>query len=107
MLLPAITRFSLSSAQKRYADAARAMQVADRSDTDAAACEKLLVELLTLNRELKVPGLKQFGIESSRFEKLLPLMAKQARASGSPANNPRAPDEMEMVALYREIYASD
>ncbi len=106
MLLPAITRFSLSSAQKRYADAARAMQVADRNDTDAAACEKLVIELQALNKELQVPGLRQFGIDPSRFEDLVPLMAKQARASGSPANNPRSPDEAEMVALYQEIYAS-
>ena len=32
------------------------------------------------------------------------LMAEQALASGSPANNPRVPDKAEIVALYREVW---
>jgi alcohol dehydrogenase class IV len=31
-------------------------------------------------------------------------MAKQALASGSPANNPRVPTEDEIVALYAEVF---
>ena len=31
-------------------------------------------------------------------------MADQALASGSPANNPRAPDKAEIVGLYREVW---
>jgi alcohol dehydrogenase class IV len=32
------------------------------------------------------------------------LMAEQALASGSPANNPRVPNKGEIVALYREVW---
>jgi alcohol dehydrogenase class IV len=32
-------------------------------------------------------------------------MAKQALGSGSPGNNPRVPDEAEIIALYRRVYA--
>jgi len=36
---------------------------------------------------------------------LLPLMAEQALASGSPGNNPRIPDTVTIEALYREAWA--
>ena len=32
-------------------------------------------------------------------------MAEQALASGSPANNPRVPDEAEIISLYRAVFA--
>ena len=32
------------------------------------------------------------------------LMAQQALASGSPANNPRSPTEAEIVSLYKEMW---
>ena len=32
------------------------------------------------------------------------LMAEQALASGSPANNPRVPTPAEIVGLYREVW---
>jgi hypothetical protein len=39
-----------------------------------------------------------------RYEELLPIMASQAIASGSPANNPRVPTNEEIVGLYRRVY---
>jgi hypothetical protein len=33
------------------------------------------------------------------------LMASQALASGSPANNPRVPDAGEIVGLYRSVWS--
>ena len=33
------------------------------------------------------------------------LMAAQALASGSPANNPRIADQAEIVALYDQMFA--
>ncbi|WP_043363643.1 iron-containing alcohol dehydrogenase [Belnapia sp. F-4-1] len=104
MLLPAVTEFGLNDALPRYAEAARAMGVATREDSDEAAASRLLEELRALNQELGVPTPKDYGIGGNRWEGLLPLMAKQALASGSPANNPRVPSEAEIVDLYRRIY---
>ena len=105
MLLPAVTEFGLNDALPRYAEAARAMGVATREDADEAAASKLLEELRALNQELGVPTPKDYGIGGNRWEGLLPLMAKQALASGSPANNPRVPSEAEIIDLYRRVYA--
>lgn len=104
MLLPAVTAFSIPAARDRYADCARAMGVATASDSDNTAVEKLLAELEAINAELNVPTPAQFGIDRNQFFELMPTMARQALASGSPGNNPRVPSEAEMVELYRSLW---
>jgi alcohol dehydrogenase class IV len=107
MLLPAVTEYGLEAALDRYAEAGRALGVAQRADSDATAAEKLLAELRAWNDELKVPTPQGYGIDRATWEELLPLMAEQALASGSPGNNPRVPDAAGIVALYRKVYAGN
>jgi alcohol dehydrogenase class IV len=104
MLLPAVTEFGLNDALPRYAEAARAIGVASREDADQVAGARLLEELRALNAELQVPTPRGYGIVAEKWDSLLPTMAKQALASGSPGNNPRVPTEAEIVALYRRVY---
>lgn len=80
------------------------MGVAELEDDDATANEKLLVELRALNQELQVPSMAEFGIDQAVFMKLRALMAEQALASGSPSNNPRVPDQAEMIELYEQVW---
>lgn len=104
MLLPSVTAFSIPAAAKRYADCARAIGAADEQDDTDVANRKLLNELKALNDELQVPTPEQFGIERQRFLELMPSMAEQALASGSPGNNPRVPDADEIIELYRQLW---
>jgi alcohol dehydrogenase class IV len=106
MLLPVVTRFSAPGAPARYADCARAMGVASDGDSDSTAVDRLLAGLFGLNRDLKVPSPKAFGIDEQRYHSLIPTMALQALASGSPANNPRIPTAEEIEQLYREAWES-
>ncbi|MDP3419095.1 iron-containing alcohol dehydrogenase [Falsiroseomonas sp.] len=106
MLLPAVTEFGLEAARARYAEAARIMGVASEAEGDQAAARRLVEELRALNRDLDVPSPAKWGIEAAKWDGLLPLMARQALASGSPANNPRVPDEAEIVALYQASYGA-
>lgn len=105
MLLPAVTEFGLNDALPRYAEAARAIGAARADDADQVAGAKLLEELRALNAELEVPTPRAHGIDAARWDGLMPTMARQALASGSPANNPRVPTEEEILALYRRVYA--
>jgi alcohol dehydrogenase class IV len=107
MLFPAVTRFSLASAMARYATAARVIGFAAAGDNDEKAANKLADGLAALNAELSVPTPRQFGIDPAAWEGKLDLMADQALASGSPANNPRVPDKAEIVALYRQVWAAN
>jgi alcohol dehydrogenase class IV len=104
MLLPEITAYSAPAALERYADCARAMGIAPPEEGDQAAVARLLDELRRLNTDLKVPTPRAWGIDAKRYEQLLPVMANQALASGSPANNPRVPTSAELVDLYRRVY---
>lgn len=104
MLLPAVTAFGLNDALPRYAEAARAMGIASTAEGDQAAGAKLVEELTALNRDLAVPTPERHGIDAAQWDGLIPTMAQQALASGSPANNPRVPDAAEIEALYRKVY---
>jgi alcohol dehydrogenase class IV len=104
MLLPAITRFSVGAAEARYAEAARRVGFAGDSDTDSSASAKLVAGLEALNKDLSVPSPADYGIDEAVWNNKMELMAEQALASGSPANNPRVPDKAEIVALYREVW---
>ncbi len=107
MLLPAITRFGLEAAEARYAEASRTIGFAASDDPDAAAAEKLAEGLVALNRDLGVPTPGGFGIDKAAWDAKLPLMAEQALASGSPANNPRVPNADEIVALYQVVWSGN
>ncbi len=107
MLLPAVTRFGLEAAPARYGEAARRIGFAGRGDSDAVAGEKLAEGLVALNAELAVPSPAGFGIDAAVWHAKLDLMADQALASGSPANNPRVPDKAEIVSLYRAVWSAN
>ena len=107
MLLPAVTAFSASAALTRYADCARRMGAADDGVGDEEAVGRLLAELRKINADLGVPSPKRYGIKEKEYFALIPRMAEQALASGSPNNNPRVPTHAEIARLYEEVWASE
>ncbi|MGN5237362.1 MULTISPECIES: iron-containing alcohol dehydrogenase [unclassified Rhodococcus (in: high G+C Gram-positive bacteria)] len=104
MLFPAVTAFSAGAAESRYADCARALGVATSSDDDTAAANNLVEALHELCRDVEVPTPKAYGIDKARWDELIPLMAEQALASGSPNNNPLIPTDAEIRDLYAQVY---
>lgn len=105
MLLPTVTEYSIPAATKRYAICSRTIGAASAEDSDDVANEKLLAFLISLNEELAVPTLAEFGADKTVFDQNIEVMAKQALASGSPNNNPRQPSAGEIVELYRKLWA--
>ena len=105
MLLPAVTAFSVNSAADRYADCARALGVTAPSDSDNQAAAKLVKAIFERNAELQVPSPRKHGIPEKRFFEVIPTMAAQAVASGSPQNNPRVATAAEIEELYREVWS--
>jgi alcohol dehydrogenase class IV len=104
MLLPAVTAFSADAARDRYADCARAMGLASSSDSSESAVANLVSALFRRNEELQVPSPKKHGIPEQRFFEVIPIMAAQALASGSPQNNPRVPTAAEIEQIYRSVW---
>lgn len=104
MLLPAVTAYSVSGAVSRYADCARAYGVADTTSGDAIAAGRMVDALTELCLDLEVPTPKSYGIDHDTWDRLSPLMAEQAIASGSPANNPIVPSLNDIQQIYSQIY---
>lgn len=104
MMLPAVTRYSLHSALPRYAEVARLAGFATGADDDERAGAKLVEGLLRMNSDLAVPSPQAFGISLQSWQEKGPLMAEQALASGSPANNPKLPTKTDIEALYEQAF---
>jgi alcohol dehydrogenase class IV len=80
------------------------MGIATDADSDEIGCVKLVDALRALLVDLQVPGPQAYGIARSDWFDSLQLMADQALASGSPANNPRVPLAQDIVQLYERIW---
>lgn len=106
MLLPTITAWSVPAALERYADCARATGVAREQEGNQAAAARLVESLRSLNADLEVPGPRAYGIDPERWQRLIPTMAQQALASGSPANNPAVPSAEDIEILYAQVWAA-
>lgn len=106
MLLPVVTAFSAPAALARYAGCARAMGLAAEDEGDQSAVARLIDDLRCLNADLGVPSPQAYGIDAQRWTSLLPLMAEQALASGSPGNNPITPSAEQIQDLYRQAWAA-
>jgi alcohol dehydrogenase class IV len=105
MLITAVTEYSLHGSVSRYAECARAMDLASLSDSDADAGIKLLDGLYRLNSDLQVPSPKTFGISETDYADVITTMAEQALASGSPNNNPLIPEQFDIEQLYRKVWS--
>jgi alcohol dehydrogenase class IV len=106
VLLPAVMAWSHTGAARDYADIAGALgcPVAGKSDEEAARAG--IEAVAELSRDLKLPTLAEASGGAERVRKAAAQMAKDALASGSPANNPRVPSAEEIVSLYGEVLSA-
>jgi len=105
MLAPDVTRFSLPGALARYARVSRVAGWGTDADSDALAAAKVVEALQRWNDELRVPTMRQYKIAPEAFKARTSKMAKDALASGSPANNPVQPSQKQIEELYERIFA--
>jgi len=104
MLAPLVTKFSVPGAIDRYAEVGRSLGFCGPTVSNEDAAAAVPVGLANLCSELKVPTLQEFGVKEEHFDRVVPQMALDAIASGSPNNNPIIPDPSQVDGLYREIW---
>jgi len=102
VLLPAVMAWSASTATHVYAEIARALGCRPEGASSEAAARAGVAEVGSLCRELGLPGLAHAAGGAGKVRAVARQMAKDALASGSPANNPRVPTEDDIVALYED-----
>ncbi|PWH05303.1 alcohol dehydrogenase [Brachybacterium endophyticum] len=106
MLLGAVLDWTRPRALERLAELARATGVADAAASTDEAADALQQRIGALLEKLDVPTPKAFGIDEQEWLAVVPTMAEQALASGSPANNPGDPSAEDIRSLYRKIWGS-
>jgi alcohol dehydrogenase class IV len=104
MLLETCLKFMVDGAVARFADIARycGMCGSDLSDVDAA--NLLIQKTQSLLKHLKIPTLKEYGIDKAVFDKNINKMANDAFASGSPSNTCKQITVEDMEMLYKEMW---
>ena len=103
-LLGVVTEFSLMGNPTRYAHIAKTMGENVTGLTDLEAAELADKAIKKLIRDVKIPSLKELGVQGERLDQLAPTMADAAIASGSPGNNPRQATKEEIIELYKITY---
>jgi len=100
-LLGVVVDFSLTGNPTRYAHIAEAMGegISGLPDLEAARLGAKAVKRLI--KDIKVPSLRELGVDKEKLDKLAPKMTEDAVASGSPANNPRQATKEEIIELYK------
>ena len=104
MFMPTVHAFSIGNAPERYAIAAREVGAATSEHDDDAAAENLVEELRSLNRDLGLPTIQEYGVDQDLYFASLEAMAQQAFETGVPALSPRVPSTEQMVQLYRAVW---
>ncbi|AVR31975.1 alcohol dehydrogenase, iron-containing [Bacillus cereus] len=104
ILLPTVLEFTKTSAIKRLAKIGRSLNKDLYSNSDEEVADYTLGEIKKLCFDLRIPNLKEYGIDEIEFENAISKMASDAIESGSPANNPRVPSYDEIKELYRECF---
>ncbi len=103
MLLNACLTFAADGAADRFAGLARAIGVAQESDDDLIAAKCFIEAVDRLCRTLNVPTLSEYGIAQTELKAAIPKMAKDAEASGSPANTRNAVTVTDLEEMYRTL----
>ncbi len=72
------------------------MGIARPKEGDQSSVARLLEELSSPQSRSRSAEPQAYGIDEAKWNGLVPTMAKQAIASGSPGNNPRVPTAEEI-----------
>ncbi len=103
-LLPVVIEFSIPGNPRKFADIAVGLGENVQGLPLLDAAYRAAEAVKRLNQDLKVPTLRELGLEEKKFNQVLNQMAKDAIASGSPGNNPRRATPEEIVELYKQAF---
>ena len=103
MLLWTCLAYIADEARGRFASLARYCEISSAKDDETASREfvQAIGELL---RDLNIESLHTYGVDAEDYRAVIPKMAADALASGSPSNTIKELDTDDIVALYERAY---
>lgn len=96
--------FAMDGCLSKFADIARAIEVADETTDDETATKKFFAELEKLCNTLEIPTLEKYGIPKDEFDRVTEKMASDAMASGSPSNTIKEVTEKDIIEIYKKLW---
>ncbi len=105
MLAVECLRAVLEGCYEKFAALGIAIGVAKESDTAKNGAEKFLAALEDLTLQLKVPTLREYGLDLEKFTEMEDKMAGDSVASGSPANCWKVLSKEEQIKIYDTLRA--
>jgi alcohol dehydrogenase class IV len=103
MLLNECLAYAVDGAYKRFAELGKACGFASETDTDEAAALKFVEEVKKVIDFCEVPSIKEYGIDEEEFVKVIPKMAEDAIASGSPGNTRKMVTKEDCENIYLKL----
>ncbi len=103
MLAVECLRAVLEGCYEKFAELAVTIGVAEKDCNPREGAEKFLTALEALTKELKVPTLREYGIDLEEFSAMEEKMAGDSVASGSPANCWKILSKEEQIKIYDSL----
>lgn len=104
MLLNVCLRFLKVGAIEQLNQLAIAIGAYRMGMTPENGADAFVDETLKLLHRLNVKTIQEFNISKEDYYRLIPKMADDALASGSPANTRRTPSKNDIIRLYEELW---
>lgn len=100
LILPECLDFAADGAIERFATLGRVVGAATATDDDERAARHFVTAVKSLCQVCETPSLAACGVERGKYFAAIEKMARDAKASGSPANTRRSISVADMKDLY-------
>ena len=100
VLLPYVMEYNYISDYGKFGEMARAMGEDTNGLTDEEAAYAAILAVKKLNKDLKIPTLRDIGVKSND----LPELARRSAVNVSVDSNPRPVTEKDFLDVFNQAY---
>lgn len=104
MLIVECLSYALDGCYERFAEMAKAIGAAEEEASEEIAAKAFIKALEDICRVCEIPTLAEYGIKKEEFHALIPKMAEDALASGSPGNTIKTVDKEALINIYQRLW---
>jgi alcohol dehydrogenase class IV len=104
MLIVECLSYVLDGCYERFATLAKAIGAAEESSSEEEAAKVFIKALASICRVCRIPTLEEYGIKKEEFDAVIPKMAEDAMASGSPGNTIKVVDKEDLIKIYQRLW---
>lgn len=103
MLIKECLSYVLDGCYDKFAEIAKAINVADDTMSPQEASREFIIALEKLCVICEIPTLEQYGIDKDKFNMLIDKMATDAIDSGSPSNTIKEVNKNDLKSIYLKL----